>query len=437
MECVRKGVHSAARFALLLSALPLFGCNDSANSATMAGSTTGNIAANSSTQGTAWLVLAGAPPTEATAGVDYSFQPLLVGDNGTVVFTISGKPDWLGFDANSGLLSGRPTDADVGTSADITITATAALATGTIGPFQITVKAAAGATLAPTPTNTAPTISGTPATTAALNQAYSFTPVAGDAEGNPLSFSIVNRPSWASFDTTTGLLSGIPTAGSESTYNDILIRVSDGNLTAALPAFSITVPAASSRTTGTTSATMVNSTPTISGQPMTAVAAGSPYNFTPSAADANGDSLVYSVQNLPRWATFSSVTGRIQGTPQETDAGTYANIIVSVSDGQASTMLPAFSIAVIGNTSATGTAVLSWTPPAQNTDGSILTDLAGYYISWGTDPNNLPNSMDLAWAGYLWMQATNLTKGVWYFSIRSYNSAGVESPAIMVSKTIL
>ncbi len=34
------------------------------------------------------------------------------------------------------------------------------------------------------------------------------------------------------------------------------------------------------------------------------------------------------------------------------------------------------------------------------------------------------------------MQATNLTPGVWYFSIRSYNSLGVESPAVVVSKII-
>lgn len=57
-------------------------------------------------------------------------------------------------------------------------------------------------------------------------------------------------------------------------------------------------------------------------------------------------------------------------------------------------------------------------------------------IAWGMDPNNLTNTMDLAWSGYAWMQATHLTPGLWYFSIRSYNSSGAESPAVVISKTI-
>jgi len=162
------------------------------------------------------------------------------------------------------------------------------------------------------------------------------------------------------------------------------------------------------------------------------------YNFAPSGSDPNGDPLVYTVQNLPSWATFNSATGQIQGTPSLGDIGTYANIVVAVSDGRAITTLPAFKIDVIGTSSAsvTGEAVLSWVPPAQNVDGTTLTDLAGYHISWGKDPNDLPNSMDLAWAGYMWMKATNLTSGTWYFSIRAYNSDGVESPAVVVSKSI-
>ena len=44
--------------------------------------------------------------------------------------------------------------------------------------------------------------------------------------------------------------------------------------------------------------------------------------------------------------------------------------------------LPAFSITVtqVG----LGSMSLSWTPPTQNTDGSALTDLAGYKLYYGT-----------------------------------------------------
>lgn len=87
--------------------------------------------------------------------------------------------------------------------------------------------------------NTAPTISGSPATQVRVGTAYSLVPQASDADGDTLAFSIENRPTWAEFNTATGQLSGTPAA--EGTTANIVISVSDGTTTAALPAFSITV----------------------------------------------------------------------------------------------------------------------------------------------------------------------------------------------------
>jgi hypothetical protein len=98
----------------------------------------------------------------------------------------------------------------------------------------------------PPPPDTAPVISGSPAGGTSAGTYYSFTPTASDVDRDNLTFSIANKPSWATFSTVTGMLSGTPTAG---TYNDIQIRVSDGTLTTLLSAFSITV--ASSGGTGT------------------------------------------------------------------------------------------------------------------------------------------------------------------------------------------
>jgi len=98
----------------------------------------------------------------------------------------------------------------------------------------------------PPPSDIAPVISGTPASGTSTGTYYSFTPTVSDADSNTLTFSIVNKPSWATFSAVTGMLSGTPTAG---TYNDIQISVSDGTFTTLLSAFSITVP--SSGSTGT------------------------------------------------------------------------------------------------------------------------------------------------------------------------------------------
>jgi len=57
-------------------------------------------------------------------------------------------------------------------------------------------------------------------------------------DGNTLTYSITNMPSWASFTPSSGALTGTAVLG---TYSNIQIGVSDGSLSATLPAFSITV----------------------------------------------------------------------------------------------------------------------------------------------------------------------------------------------------
>jgi hypothetical protein len=95
--------------------------------------------------------------------------------------------------------------------------------------------------------NTTLAISGTPATTATVGSAYSFTPTtSGAAAGATLTFSIQNLPAWASFSTTTGALTGTPSGA--GTASDIVISVSDGTSKASLAAFNIIVSATSGST---------------------------------------------------------------------------------------------------------------------------------------------------------------------------------------------
>ena len=68
----------------------------------------------------------------------------------------------------------------------------------------------------------------------------------------------------------------------------------------------------------------------------------------------------------------------------------------------------------------------AWDPPAKNVDGSPLTDLAGYKLYFGSASRDYTNCMDLG--DMTSFTVSNLTSGVtYYFSVRSYNSAGVES----------
>ena len=264
-------------------------------------------------------------------------------------------------------------------------------------------------------TNTPPTISGTPATTAAIGAQYAFTPTATDADGNTLTYGIANRPSWATFSTATGSLSGKPTSADVGNYGNILITVSDGQASAQLPAFTISV--------GNTAP--ANGAPVISGTPSTSVMQGTAYSFQPTASDPNGNTLTFSITNAPSWATFSTTTGRLQGTPTAANVGTFSNIVIRVSDGTTTTALPAFNITVLAV--ASGSATLSWMPPTTNTNGSPLTNLAGYKVYWGTTAGSYPNSVTLNNPGLSSYVVSNLAPGTYYFTVSAVNSSGVES----------
>jgi len=271
----------------------------------------------------------------------------------------------------------------------------------------------------PPPTNTAPTISGNPPASVTAGNQYSFTPTASDADNDTLTFSVSGLPGWASFDQNTGRLFGTPADTDAATYSNISITVSDGQASATLGPFSITVNAAAAPPPPT------NTPPTISGNPPTQVNANSPYGFTPTANDADNDTLTFSVSGLPGWANFNQGTGRISGTPGDADVGTYSNIRITVSDGQASATLGPFSITV--QAISLGSVTLNWTPPTENEDGTPLTDLAGYRIYWGTTPGVYPNSVTLNNPGLTSYVVDNLVPGTYQFVATSFNSAGTES----------
>jgi Putative Ig domain len=147
--------------------------------------------------------------------------------------------------------------------------------------------------------------------------------------------------------------------------------------------------------------------------------------------------LAFSVQNKPAWANFSIATGMLSGTPTSSQAGTYSNIVLSVSDGVASSALAPFTITVTQATPTTGSATVNWVPPTQNTNGTALMNLAGLRIYYGTSPSNLSQMVQVADATQTSTTISNLSSGVWYFGGVAYTTAGAQSAmSSVVSATI-
>ncbi len=317
-------------------------------------------------------------------------------------------PSWASFDTSTGRLSGTPSAADARSYNGIVIAATDGTDTASLAAFSIRVD------MVVVP-NTAPIISGSPSGSVDAGSSYVFQPTASDSDGDTLTFSIANMPSWASFNAASGRLSGTPANGDARTYGNILISVSDGTDTVSLGAFSVTVVA-------------VNTAPSINGTPAGSVDAGSSYVFQPTASDSDGDSLTFSIANMPSWASFDTSTGRLSGTPSAADARSYNGIVIAATDGTDSASLGAFSIQVNPAPVLTSSMSVSWVPPVERADGTPLTlsDIDGYRLYYGTTPGNYPNSVDIPDGTASSATISDLPLGSYYVVMSTYDTSGLE-----------
>jgi hypothetical protein len=111
---------------------------------------------------------------------------------------------------------------------------------------------------------------------------------------------------------------------------------------------------------------------------------------------------------IDRSSGSASATSVASNTPTQSTAPTTVTVIPPV-------------------TTVNGVATLDWQPPTENSDGSALTNLAGYTVYYGTSPDNLSKSVKVSNPGLTAYSVTGLAAGTWYFAVTSYSADGVES----------
>ncbi len=223
---------------------------------------------------------------------------------------------WSSTNASSCLASGgwsgsRPTSGQLAIG-PITTTTSYVLdcssATGSSNRTTVVVSVTGQATSG---TNGIPSISGTPPTGAIAGQPFQFTPSASDPDGDPLRFLISGRPTWASFDATTGRLAGLPPEA--GTSGPITITVSDGTQSASLPPFVLAIAPAAEPLGGTI--TWEPPTTRADGLPLDDLAGYNIYYGTASRAYAttirvsNPGLTSYYVDGLAPGTYYFAVTG--------------------------------------------------------------------------------------------------------------------------------
>jgi hypothetical protein len=158
-----------------------------------------------------------------------------------------------------------------------------------------------------------------------------------------------------------------------------------------------------------------------------------------AAAASSGSLVVPSVGVIDRSAGTTQGAAPASSTTTPASNSTIpASSTTTVASKPVTTTPPGGTVPPVGTTppvttspppksASTGTATLDWTPPTENSDGSSLTNLAGYTVYYGTSPDSLTESVKISNPGLTAYTVSNLTSGTWYFAVTSYSSAGVES----------
>ena len=165
-------------------------------------------------------------------------------------------------------------------------------------------------------------ISGIASSRVSQDVGYEFTVTGEDVDGDSLTYHIENKPVWASFDMTTGTLTGTPDRTEVDMYSGIRIHASDGGLESNTIAFYIDVQ-------------NVNDAPEVGDLPASMATEDTRYASVVSGSDIDGDDLTYSLNEFaPDWLTIDSKTGKLSGTPGSGDVTKNEGLVYYVSDGE-------------------------------------------------------------------------------------------------------
>jgi hypothetical protein len=244
-------------------------------------------------------------------------------DPGSFAFSAPELPGWLNFNSTTKVLSGIPANDDVGEN-EITLRVTNGEITADTS-FIINVINV----------NDPPVITSEPLRTANTGKQYNYTLIAEDVDPfDELSYSYTQKPAWAGFNQSTGLLSGTPSRDDTGSYN-VVLRVSDGEEFVD-QTFNIDVE-------------FFNFPPDITTTPKDTVEINNTYTYGIGATDPEGDPISYFVNNKPDWLQFYPDSRVLIGVPSTENAGDQL-IVLGATDGL-DTTYQAYTLHVVFGTS--------------------------------------------------------------------------------------
>jgi hypothetical protein len=216
----------------------------------------------------------------ASVAVSASFSYTVTATNTPTSFAASGLPLGLSIDTATGAITGTPTVAGV-----YTIGLSATNAGGTSATFNLALTVGALSAITSSTTSTA-----------AVGAAYTYTVTASPAA---TSFNISGLPAGLTANTSTGVISGTPTAIAAGVLSvNSSVSLSANNATGSGPVTILTLT--------------VGNRPAITSATSASGTVGSAFNY---AITASNSPTSYAATGLPAGLSVNTATGAISGTP--------------------------------------------------------------------------------------------------------------------------
>jgi LmbE family N-acetylglucosaminyl deacetylase len=261
-------------------------------------------------------VLANPGDQSGTVGTALSLQITATdADGDTLTYSAGGLPAGLSINSSSGRITGTPTAAG---AANVTLMVSDGRGGSDTESFTWTIV----------PANVAPVLTNPGAQDGIVGEGVNLQVTATDADSDTLTFGASGLPAGLSIQSSTGRITGTPTAA--GTFN-VSVTVNDGRGGSDTESFTWSVVPA-------------NVPPVLSNPGNQTGTVGTALSLQLMANDVDGDTLGYAATGLPAGLTINSSTGRISGTP--TSVGT-ANVTIAVSDGRGGSDTGAFTWTIV------------------------------------------------------------------------------------------
>lgn len=151
---------------------------------------------------------------------------------------------------------------------------------------------------------------------------------------------------------------------------------------------------------------------------------------------SDGSDQAGSTTTLPNAAVSSPSTSSTTSTSASSSSSSTSSSSASTSSSSTTTGSDTSNATPTQNAQSSAV-TLNWQPPTENTDGTTLTDLSGYQISYGTQANDYTTTITLNNPGLTTYVVDNLAPGTYYFTIAALASDGTTSaPSAPVAATV-